>query len=37
MKKMWLLRGLCLVLATASLGGCIIEPGRPFHPVYYYR
>jgi hypothetical protein len=37
MIRNWLLRGICLALAAASLGGCIVVPWRPHHPVYYYR
>ncbi len=37
MKRIWLLRGICLSLVAITLGGCIIEPVRPFRPVYYYR
>ena len=37
MAKIWFLRGLCLALATVTLAGCVIEPVRPFRPVYYYR
>jgi hypothetical protein len=37
MTRNWILRGVCLALATLTLGGCIILPvGRHHHP-YSYR
>ena len=40
MVRIWILRGVCLVLAAVSLGGCVVEPLHPYgwrRPVYYYR
>ncbi len=31
-----LLRAACLVLALATLSGCVVVPVRPYHPGYYY-
>ena len=37
MTRNWMIRGICLALAAFSLGGCVVVPVRPYHPVYYYR
>ncbi len=40
MRRNWFIRGVCLMLAAASLAGCVVVPGRgyhPYRPVYYYR
>lgn len=38
MAKNWILRAACLALASLTLSGCIIVPGRHYErPVYYYR
>ena len=35
-----MLRGLCLILISLALSGCVVVPGRGGYrpaPVYYYR
>lgn len=37
MRKIWLLRAVCLGLTLVTLGGCVVVPGRPYRPFYFYR
>lgn len=36
MSGKWLVRGMVVLLASVTLGGCLVVPARPYHP-YYYR